>query len=250
MSVDTVFKQLKREDKPDLVYEMIEGRGLVTVMFLGGFRSDMMGTKAEFLKDKCQSLDCPYVRFDYRGHGQSDGEFKESCISEWTEDATDILNHVVRGDVLLVGSSMGGWISLLLALQNSKRIHGLIGLAAAPDFTQWMKKKMNDVQRQQLMVQGYFELSNDYDDPYVITQKLLDDGQQNSLLSVPLDIQCPVRLIQGMKDDAVDWRVAKQIQDVITGQDVEVILLNEADHRLSAPDELDVLYEQVKVLVT
>lgn len=240
---------LKRQNKPDLAYEALKGSNDVTVMFLGGFRSDMMGTKAEFLKEQCQKLNLSYVRFDYRGHGQSEGKFEEACISAWVEDAYDILQETVEDQkVMLIGSSMGGWISLLLALKLPEQLRGLIGLAAAPDFTKWMEEGMTDEQRDQLKIKGYFDLPNDYDEPYVITQKLLDDGRQNSLLDGDIDIQCPVRLVQGMKDDAVEWQTAHRIKNAVTGDDVEVILLEEADHRLSSPDELEVLLAAVKAL--
>lgn len=241
---------LTRENSPDLAYIKVEGdSSLPTVMFLGGFRSDMEGTKAIYLEEQCKSRNQSYIRFDYRGHGISQGVFEESCISEWTQDALDIFEHCTIGQVILVGSSMGGWISLLMALKKLERIQAIIGLAAAPDFTQWMEEGMSEEQKESLETQGQFELPNDYDEPYIITKKLLDDGRQNSLLGGPIDINVPVRLIQGMKDVDVEWQVSHRIKNAITGSDVEVILLEEADHRLSNPDQLAVLNSTLEDLL-
>lgn len=243
---------LKREHSPDLAYVKIDkdvkidagvsSQKLPTIMFLGGFRSDMEGTKALFLEKKCKERGAAFIRFDYRGHGRSEGKFEEACISDWAQDAMDILDHCTSGPVMLIGSSMGGWISLLLALQKSDRVHSIIGLAAAPDFTKIMEQRMSEQQRQALEENGFFDLPNHYDDqPYVITKKLIEDGRKNSLLDKDIAIDKPVRLIQGVQDADVEWQTAGRIQEAITGGDVEVILLEEADHRLSSPDQLAVL---------
>jgi len=244
---------LKRDNAPDLAYvksENNQNTRALTVVFLGGFRSDMMGTKAVFLENLCAREGLNFVRFDYAGHGQSGGEFEEGCISDWTKDAADILEATVSGPVILVGSSMGGWISLLLARDHSARIQGLIGLAAAPDFTKIMSARMNDEQRGLLESQGYFALDNEYsDEPYIITKKLIDDGLENALLDGDIDVACTIRLIQGKRDTDVAWETAGQIEDKLISDDVQVILLEEADHRLSAPDELAVLEKTLMDLV-
>lgn len=232
---------LKRINAPDLAYLTIKGEKQPFVMFLGGFRSDMMGTKAQFLEDQCKEMGLPYIRFDYRGHGESGGKFEEACISDWAQDALDILDNCTEGEVILIGSSMGGWISLLVGLQRPERIKAIIGLAAAPDFTKWMEERMTNEQHENLSADGYFELPNEYDNPYIITQKLLEDGHQNSLLESDIAIECPVRLIQGMKDDAVEWQTAHRIRNALVSKDVEVALIEEADHRLSSPNELHIL---------
>lgn len=237
---------LVRDQAPNLTYVKTEGSkrmdNVPTVMFLGGFRSDMQGTKATYFEQKCKERGQSYIRFDYRGHGESEGEFDEACISDWARDASDILDHCTSGPVVLVGSSMGGWISLLIALQQSERVKAIIGLAAAPDFTTWMEADMNEEQKTSLETKGFFELPNDYDDePYIITKKLLEDGRENSLLDLSINIDVPVRLIQGMKDADVEWQTAHRIKNAITGEDVEVLLLEEADHRLSEPDQLEII---------
>jgi pimeloyl-ACP methyl ester carboxylesterase len=245
---------LKRENKPDLAYQKSDNdessANSPTIMFLGGFRSDMEGTKAQFLEEKSKELGLAYIRFDYSGHGVSQGDFKDGYISEWADDALAVLDELTEGPVMLIGSSMGGWISLLLALKRPMRIHSIIGLAAAPDFTKIMESKMSEAQRQEMEKNGYFELGNDYsDDPYIITKKLIDDGCEQCLLNGEIDITAPVRLIQGKKDADVDWRTAEKIKAILKGDDVGVILLDEADHRLSSPDELEVLYETAKGLL-
>lgn len=244
---------LKRDNAPDLAYESLEAqenaKNLPTVMFLGGFQSDMEGTKALFLEEKCKARGQAFVRFDYRGHGKSEGKFEDSCISEWAQDARDILENCTKGFVILVGSSMGGWISLLLALQKPERIYAFVGVAAAPDFTKIMEERMSDEQRQALQSDGFFELPNEYDSPYIITKKLIDDGRENGLLEGEIKIDIPVRLIQGKADADVAWQTAERIKEVITGNNVEVILLKDADHRLSSPEQLVILNQAIEGLL-
>ncbi len=235
---------LKRDNLPDLAYvktSAAKGNRLPMIVFLGGFRSDMQGTKAIYLEELCRKQGRAYLRFDYRGHGQSGGKFEEACISDWVQDTYDLIKSCAARPVILVGSSMGGWIALLLSLKASDYVTALIGLAAAPDFTTWMEAEISALQLNELKNKGFFLLENDYDSPYVITQKLLDDGKKNTLLNKEIDINFPVRLIQGKKDTAVPWQVAEKIKKAIKGNDVEIEFLDEADHRLSAPDELAVL---------
>ncbi|MEM9468544.1 MAG: alpha/beta hydrolase [Pseudomonadota bacterium] len=247
-------KILKRETKPDLAYVKTPstetGSHLPTVMFLGGFRSDMEGTKALFLEEKCKKAGQAFIRFDYSGHGVSGGAFEEGCIGDWADDALAILDELTHGPVIFIGSSMGGWISLLLALKRPERVEAIIGLAAAPDFTKIMEQRMSDDQKKKLETDGFFALDNDYsDEPYVITKKLIEDGRAQCLLDETIDIQCPVRLIQGKKDTDVNWKTAEIIQDKLLSEDVDVILLYKADHRLSAPNELVVLSDTLDSLI-
>lgn len=245
-----MVKFLKRPDKPDLAYIYNEGEAdLPPVMFLGGFRSDMQGTKAIYLEEECRKRGQTYLRFDYSGHGQSEGEFEEGCISDWAQDAHDVLMHCLDKPAILVGSSMGGWISLLLAVQYPKHVQAFIGLAAAPDFTTWMEEKMTQTQKDLLQSQGHFELENDYDEsPYIITNRLIDDGRRNILLDKQINITAPVRLIQGKKDVDVPWEVAVRIKEKIKGQDTQITHIEEADHRLSSPEQLEILGKILKNL--
>ena len=234
----------QRPNKPDLAYLATKGdEFLPTIVFLGGFKSDMQGSKATYLEATCAERNQSYVRFDYSGHGQSEGEFVDGCISEWAQDADDIIKNCTSGDVILVGSSMGGWISLLCARDNPERLKAFVGIAAAPDFTTWMEAQMNDAQRQTIKEQGYFEEPSDYDEPYIITGKLLKDGRDNIVLESALKVDCSVRLLQGKKDTDVPWKTAEQIQAALTSQDVEIIYRDEGNHSLSTPEDLAILDE-------
>lgn len=242
---------LKREEAPDIAYIRTNGEtdALPTVVFLTGFRSDMMGTKAEFLASSCVRRGQNCLRFDYRGHGQSGGRFEDGTIGLWLSDALAAIDSLTTGPLILVGSSMGGWIALHVALARKERVAGLIGLAAAPDFTRQIAAMMKDAQKQQLATKGFFTEPNDYDDrPYIITRGLLEDGEKQCLLDAPIRIDCPVRLMQGMKDADVSWQTAHRIASAITGGDKKVYLREHGDHRLSAPDDLALLEKLVMEL--
>lgn len=244
-------KYLQREGKPNLAYVYNPGSdtNLPTVMFLGGFKSDMEGTKALHLENYCKLKNQSFMRFDYSGHGVSEGQFENGTISIWAQDAQDMLDMVINGPVVLVGSSMGGWISLLLALRNRDRVSGVIGIAAAPDFTTWMRSKLTNAQSLEMDNKGYIAIPNDYsDEPYIITKALLDDGDRNLLLHGSIDLDIPVHLIQGKQDADVPWEVAEQIQSCISTQSTEVIFVNDGDHRLSRPEDLEVIENNVKTI--
>ncbi|MBL4692133.1 MAG: alpha/beta hydrolase [Magnetovibrio sp.] len=240
----------QREDGVNIAYHATSGKPShgksvdgksPGVVFLGGFGSDMGGTKAIALDHWCQEQGVDFLRFDYQGHGASSGDFEDGCISDWANDARTVLDALTTGPQVLVGSSMGGWIMLLLAQSRPERIAGLLGLASAPDFTEdLMWKDLNEAQRTELSEQGYVALPNCYDtqDPYIITQKLIEDGKKNLLLRDSLNIQVPVRLIQGMQDVDVPWATALKIQDVLISHDVEIQFVKNGDHRLSESQDL------------
>ncbi len=239
---------LSRPGLPALAYQLVLASrpGLPTLVFFTGFASDMDGTKAAFLSDACAARGQGFVRFDYRGHGRSEGAFTDGTIGTWKQDALDVIDTLTSGPLLLVGSSMGGWIALLAALARKDRAAGLIGLAAAPDFTRDISLRMNELQKKALAEEGAFPLPSDYGEkPYCITRALLKDGERHCLLSGAIDLQCPVRLIQGMKDTDVPWQMAYRISAAITGEDKEVYLREEGDHRLSAPEDLALLEKLV-----
>lgn len=225
---------------------------LPTIVFLGGFRSDMQGSKALYLDHACRARQQPYLRFDYRGHGQSEGAFEDGCIGLWFQDALRVIDGLTQGDLVLVGSSMGGWIGLLVARARPERVRGFIGIAAAPDFTKEMDKGLSAAQRAVLAHEGIIRIPNHYsDDPYVITKKLLDDGPAHYLLNNPLELRVPVRLLQGMKDEDVPWQTASQIKSVLVDgghDDVEILLVEDGDHRLSRAEDLMLLDAQVCAL--
>lgn len=213
------------------------------VLFLGGFKSDMTGTKASFLDRACAARGLGFVRFDYSGHGASSGRFEDGTIGAWAEEAIAIVDRVAEGRLILVGSSMGGWIMLLAALARPQRVAGLIGLAPAPDFTEaliW--NRLGDADRDRLMRAGRLEMPSDYsEEPTVITRTLIEEGRRHLLLSAPIGIRCPVRLLHGMADPDVPYRLSLELADRIAGEDVRVTLIKHGDHRLSRDDDLALL---------
>lgn len=245
---------LRQENMPALAYHRYapENPALPTVVFLGGFRSDMQGSKALYLDEACRARQQPFIRFDYRGHGQSAGAFEEGCIGLWLQDALRVIDALTQGPLLLVGSSMGGWIGLLAARTRPERVCGFIGIAAAPDFTKDMHAALDDEQRAIIACAGIIRIPNHYsDDPYVITKRLLDDGPAHYLLEKPLELCFPVRLLQGMNDEDVPWKTAFRIKSALVSggnNDTDVLLLEEGNHRLSRPEDLALLDMQVCAL--
>jgi pimeloyl-ACP methyl ester carboxylesterase len=208
------------------------------VVFLGGFRSDMGGTKALALQDWAERTGRAFLRFDYSGHGQSSGEFLDGCIGDWAEDAAAAVSALTTGPQVLVGSSMGGWISLLLARAMPGRVAGLVGIAAAPDFTEdSMWAGFTDAQRAEMAQAGRVALPSEYsDEPYIITRRLIEDGRQRLVLRSPLPLPFPVRLLQGTADADVPVSVALRLLDHARGPDIRLTLVKDADHRFSSPD--------------
>lgn len=223
-----------------MAYHRLDGK-CPGVVFLHGFRSDMEGGKALALESLCRDQGRAFVRFDLFGHGQSSGRVEDGTISRWADDATAVLDELTAGPQVLVGSSLGGWIALLTALRRRRRVAGLVGVAAAPDFTEdLMWESFTAAQRRALIEQGRVELPNCYepDNPWTIPRRLIEDGRNNLLLRDTINLSCPVRLIQGQKDEDVPWRTALRIADCLAGQDVEVTLVKDGDHRLSRDQDL------------
>jgi pimeloyl-ACP methyl ester carboxylesterase len=211
-----------------------------TVVFLGGFKSDMTGTKAQFLDAWAADRGRAFLRFDYSGHGQSSGRFEDGCIGDWAEDAIAAIQALTAGKVILVGSSMGGWIALLVARAHPGKVAGMVGIAAAPDFTEdSMWATMDADTRARLLADGRVDLPSDYaDDPYVITRRLIEDGRDRLVLRDPLRLPFPVRLLQGTADTDVDQSVALRLLDHVQGGDIRLTLVKGADHRFSEPENL------------
>lgn len=210
------------------------------IVFLGGFRSDMSGTKAGYLEAWARARGQAFLRFDYTGHGASSGLFRDGTISAWARDAEDALLRLSSGPQVIVGSSMGGWIGLLLAARIPARIAGFVGIAAAPDFTEdSMWEAMDAATRGLLLTQGEVLVPSAYSaDPYPVTAALIEDGRKNLLLRRPLPLPFPVRLLHGTGDADVDPRVALRILERAEGADIRLTLVKGADHRFSEPAEL------------
>jgi len=219
-----------------LAYNRTGGTG-PTVVFLGGFRSDMAGTKALELEAWAQAQGRAFLRLDYSGHGESSGDFLDGSIGDWADDALAVIEAVTTGPLVMVGSSMGGWIALLLTRKIPGRLAGLVGIAAAPDFTEdSMWAGMSPAQRDRLMSEGRIEHPSDYsDDPYVITRKLIETGRRSLVLRDPLPLPFPVRLLQGTANTDVEISVALRLLDHAEGDDIRLTLVKGADHRFSTP---------------
>ena len=230
---------LQRAGREAIAYRAMEG-STPGAVFCGGFMSDMTGTKATALEAHCRRTGRAYVRFDYAGHGESGGAFRDGTIGAWRDDALAVLDRVASGPQVLVGSSMGGWIVLLLALARPGRVAGLVGVAAAPDFTEdliW--STLDDEGRRTLAETGEIVMPCDYgDDPYPITMGLIEEGRDHLLLRAPIALSCPIHLLQGMRDEDVPWRTALRIAELVESERVTVELVKDGDHRLSRDEDL------------
>ena len=216
-----------------LAYHLTPGKG-PTVVFLGGLKSDMEGTKALHLEAWAKMRGQAFLRFDYSGHGESSGTFEEGCIGDWHQDTLAVVDRLTDGPILPVGSSMGGWQALLLARARPDRIAGLVTIAAAPDFTEdsyWTS--FTDAQKAELDAQGYVELPSDYMEPYRITKRMIDDGREHLVLRGPLSLPFPVRSLQGTADTAVSTDVAVRLLEHAESPDMRLTLVKDADHRFS-----------------
>jgi len=224
------------------------------VMWLSGFKSDMNGTKAEALADLGLEQGREVVRFDYSGHGLSSGGFEDACVSDWLEEAEVVFDRFCSGDTVLVGSSMGGWLALLLALSRkaTKKIKGLVLIAPAVDFTEELmwKQRFSDEIREAILKEGRWEQPSAYsDDPYVITRKLIEDGRSHLLFGKPLHLGCPVTILQGAEDPDVPASHAQRLVEALPLDDVTFTLVPDGDHRLSRPQDIDLLLRAVLDMV-
>lgn len=204
------------------------------VVFLGGLKSDMQGSKALHLEDWARRTGRAFLRFDYSGHGESSGAFTDGCIGDWAEDAEAAILTLTEGPQVLIGSSMGGWQALLLARRHPQIVAGLIGIAAAPDFTEdSMWDGFSEAQKAELAETGQVALPSDYGEPYIITRRMIEDGRRQLVLRSPLRVAAPVRLLQGTADRDVDMSVALRLLDHLDGPDIRLELVKGADHRFS-----------------
>jgi pimeloyl-ACP methyl ester carboxylesterase len=228
-----------------LAYHHTQGSG-PGVVFLGGFKSDMTGTKAVYLEGWAKARGQGFLRLDYSGHGASGGAFEDGCIGDWAADAAAVIAAVTSGPQVLVGSSMGGWIALLLARANPAAVAGLVGIAAAPDFTVDVEAEMTPAEHAAMARDGRIVQPSNYaDQPYVFTRKLIEDGRNQQVLNAPLHLPFPVRLLQGTADKDVLPAVALRLLDHVTGGDVRLTLVKDADHRFSTPECLALIGDTV-----
>ncbi|HUB48382.1 MAG TPA: alpha/beta hydrolase [Acetobacteraceae bacterium] len=233
--------RLDRGDGVELAWAKTEGRA-PTIVFLPGYRSDMTGDKATALATFCAEQGHAMLRFDYSGHGKSSGRFEDGTIGVWTADALTAIDRLAEGPLILVGSSMGGWIALQCALARQERVAALVGIAAAPDFTEvLMWQALNFEQRARIMEHGIIHVPSRYGDPTPITRALIEDGRDHLLLTAPIPLHRPVRLLHGQADPDVPWEIALRIAEQVESADVRVTLVKDGDHRLSRPQDLALL---------
>ncbi|MBC7799727.1 MAG: alpha/beta hydrolase [Gemmatimonadaceae bacterium] len=227
-----------RDDGVALAWVRTAGRGPMTV-FLPGYRSDMTGAKAIATEAFCAAHGLACLRLDYSGHGASGGAFVDGTIGRWTDDALLLIDRLTEGLIVLVGSSMGGWIALLAALARPDRVAGLVGIAAAPDFTEdLMLAAMMPAERAQMDRDGVLLVPSQYGDPTPVTAGLIADGRTRLLLRAPIPLTCPVRLLHGQRDPDVPWETSLRLADRLQSDDVVVTLIKDGDHRLSRPADL------------
>jgi pimeloyl-ACP methyl ester carboxylesterase len=223
-----------------LAYMRRAGAKAPGVFWLGGFKSDMTGTKATALDSWAAQTGYPFVRFDYFGHGQSSGDFRKGTISRWKDDALAVLDQICEGPQVLVGSSMGGWISTLVALERPERVAGIVLIAPAIDMTEeLMWSRFPDDIKQTISRDGVWLRPSAYDpEPYAITKALLDDGRRHLILGGRVPLSCPIRILHGMRDPDVPWQLSLRLIDVLASKDVVASFIKDGDHRLSEPADI------------
>jgi pimeloyl-ACP methyl ester carboxylesterase len=231
----------------------VQQGGTPGLFWLGGFKSDMRGTKAEALAAHAEQADRAMVRFDYSGHGESGGRFEEGTISRWLEEARAVFEAFARGPQVVIGSSMGGWIALLLARELARTaaagasIAGLVLIAPAPDFTEaLMWPALAPEARREIEEKGVWMRPSAYGDgPYAITRALIEDGRRHLLLNGPIMVGCPVHILQGALDPEVPWQHAMKLVSCLPQDDVTFTLVKDGDHRLSRPEDIERLIRAV-----
>lgn len=224
------------------------------IVWLSGFLSDMASTKVVFLSEWAARKGYAMLRFDYSGHGRSGGDIEEASTGAWLEEAQEMLALVGTRPVILVGSSLGGWISLLLARQladsRDTRLKGLVLIAPAWDMTEkLMWEKMSEKTRNVVLTEGVYYAPSNYDDPYPITKILIEEGRNHLLADGNIPVNAPVRILQGMRDEDVPWEHSAQLVDLLATDDVELTLVKSAGHRLSEPADLDRLARTIETLI-
>nr|WP_070960105.1 alpha/beta hydrolase [Hyphomonas sp. Mor2] len=212
----------------------------LTFVWLSGFKSDMTGTKVTVLETWAQKQGHGFLAFDYSGHGVSGGDFEDGTISAWREDSLAAIEGLTSGALVLVGSSMGGWMALLAGLALKTRVAGMVLIAPAPDFTQkLMWPEFSPEQQAEIMERGRTLRPSDYGDPYPITRALIEDGKQWALLDGPIELTCPVRILQGQQDPDVPWQHAFELVDAMVSEDLVFSLIKDGDHRLSREQDIE-----------
>jgi len=248
-----------------LVRRARAGNSAPALVWLSGYRSDMSGTKAVELDGLAAELGLACIRLDYSGHGLSGGSFSDGTISRWLEEALAVIRHVTPERVILVGSSMGGWIALRLAQELARqggpkfegpklegpKLEGMVLIAPAPDFTsELIEPNLKAKERKSLAERGYFEERSQYSpEPNIYTRALIEDGRQNRVLDGIIETGCPVHILQGMKDADVPHAHAMKLVEHLPADDVVLTFIRDGDHRLSRPSDIALLLSAVKGII-
>lgn len=237
---------LQRPDRPALAYRRSRGAG-PELVWLSGFRSDMLGTKAAFLHERAMAAQRAFTRFDYAGCGESEGAFEDQTIGAWLKDSLAVIDLVAEGPLILIGSSMGGWLALLAALARPERIAGLVLIAPAPDFTVRVRAGLGPDAQAALARDGVWMRASAYGDgPYPFTVRLLEEAQAHLLMQgPPIAVEAPVRILQGQQDPDVPWEGVVALAARLASRDVQLTLIKDGDHRLSRPQDLHLLAQVV-----
>lgn len=229
-----------------LAFHRVDGHGPMLI-WCGGLKSDMEGSKALFLAEQCEHAGQAFLRFDYFGHGKSDGEFTDGTISRWASDVTAMIDRFGSGGVVLIGSSMGGWSALLAALDRPEQVAGLVLINPAPDFTEKMIwAGWDDHKRQMLVEDGIVYEPSDYDEPYAYSRALIEDGRARQILDDPIALKVPVEILQGLEDSVVPPDHSRLIIDAIESEHVGYTLVKGGDHSLSRDQDLQRLWRTVQ----
>ncbi len=229
--------------RPDLAHHWTPGTG-PAIVFLPGYASDMQGSKAVALEAWAKANGRAFLRFDYRGCGESPGAFEDQALADWRDDVLTMLDEVVRGPAILVGSSMGGWLMLLAAAARPEQVRALVGIAPAPDFTDW---GFSEAEKMTILQAGRLERPNPYGPaPTVYTRRFWQSGEANRLTFGPIAFDGPVRLLQGMADPDVPWHRTTHLAQLFRSADVQTVLIKDGDHRLSRDQDIALLIRAVE----
>ena len=236
----------KNKQNHKIAYKSLKGRG-PGIIFIHGLNSDMNGAKALTVERYARKNKLNFIRFDCRGHGKSEGKFEDFTISDWRKDILDIIDNIAKGPQILIGSSMGGWLMMLAAKARPKRIKGMIGLAAAPDFGKDLYNNLNKKNKREITSKGITKYTS-YGFSYYLTKKFFIEAEKNRILKKPLYFTKPLVLIHGLKDNVVKENVPRKILKNITGKNVNIIYLKESDHRLSSDTDLKVIINSISYI--
>lgn len=249
MSAEDINHSILEHEGAKLAFHRVEGHGPMLI-WCGGLKSDMDGTKAVDLGKRCEAAGQAYIRFDYFGHGKSDGKFTDGTISRWASDVVAMIDRYGTGGAVLIGSSMGGWASLLAALDRPEQVAGLVLINPAPDFTEKMVwANWDDHKRQMLQEDGVVYEPSDYGEPYAYSRALIEDGRKRQILDEPIVFNGPVEILQGAEDNVVPPAHSQLLVEALTSERVGYTLVKGGDHSLSRPDDLDRLWRTVQAVL-